>query len=353
MISLSSLQILPPTDDKFFEEMVCDIFNSIEKTNSYDLFGRSGQKQFGIDIYSQERKTAIQCKHKLINASDKKIREELIKDLNYEFQQFLIYNKSLDNIYSKFIFATTFKNDTELVQRCLELSKEFNFKVEYWHWKRLTDKLEDSLLLKYSHQLVSENINYYRDDQLKVSEIEIDTTIPFIDQIEQYFKTLFDEVKILHANFFLNQYPFKTGDDTTYRVNFTIDSDNEALTMFFDSFNINDGLIEMKNHNKKEKLKVEFILRTLNSNNVFYFRNKNKGFLKNIEYDTSITDTYYIKYDQFKFVEGLNSVPKLTKNASVSDFMQLGYFYYKCDVEKPVKLTTTFQCKLITSSGAN
>lgn len=329
MISLSSIQILPPTDDKLFEQMVCEIFNSIENTSSYDLFGRSGQKQNGIDIYSLEKKTAIQCKHKLISFPDKKVREELLADLIFEFNQFITYNKSIGDLYSKFIFATTFKNDTLLINKCQELNKEFDFIIEYWHWDRLTSKLDKSVTSKYSLEIFQENINYYKDNTLKIYEIDINTNLSFIEQIEQYFKILFDEVTILHSDFFLNHYPFITKDSYTNRTNFTIDSDNEILTEFFDSFDVNSGIVEMKNNNKEEKLKVEVILKKLVSNSLFYFRNNKKDFYKKFEIDIVTSDTYYEKYDKFNFTEGLNIIPHLTRKSSLNDFMKLGYFYYK------------------------
>lgn len=329
MISISSVQILPISDDKVFEEMVCEIFNSIEKTTSFDLYGRSGQKQNGIDIYSLEKKIAIQCKHKLIISSDKIIREELIKDLNFEFDQFIKYNKTIDNFYTKFIFTTTFKNDTALVKRCQELTAKFNFNIEYWHWNKLTNNLDSKIVEKYLPQIFSENLNYYQDDNLKSSEINIDRNLPFIEQIEQYFRILFDEIKILHSDFFLNQYPFKNKKNSTYRTFFTIHSNNEALTSFFDSFDINAGEIQMKNQNTLEKSKVEFILKTLNENSILYFSNRDKNFIKNLAANIVPIETYYKKYDQFKFIEGLNSIPRLKKEDSIDDFMHLGYFYYK------------------------
>lgn len=329
MIPLSSIQILPVSDDKIFEEIVCEIFNSIEKTTSFDLYGRSGQKQNGIDIYSSEKKIAIQCKHKLIISSDKIIREELIKDLNFEFNQFINYNISIGNFYTKFIFATTFKNDTSLIKRCQELANEFNFNIEYWHWNKLISKLDKKLAEKYFSQIILENLKYYEDDNLKTNEIDIDKNLAFVEQIEQYFRRLFDEVKILHSDFFLNQYPFKNDRSSTYRTFFTIESNNEELTSFFNSFEINSGEIKMNNQNTLEKSKVEFIIKTLNENSIFHFQNREKGFIKNLEIKRSFTDNYYIKYDQFKFIEAINSIPKLTKRNSVEDFMLLGYFYYK------------------------
>ena len=204
MINLS-IQILPTEDDSVFEQIVCDIFNSIEKTSSFDLFGRSGQKQSGIDIYSLEKKIAIQCKHKLIDRTDLLIRKELIKDLNFELNQFIKYNNKKGKPYKKFVFATTFKNDTILIEECNILSKKHNIEVEYWHWRRLIKNLDNSIVANYYSELFKENFNYYNEKSLNAFKIDIDKNLPIIEQIALYFKTLFKEIKVLHSSLFLNQ----------------------------------------------------------------------------------------------------------------------------------------------------
>ena len=44
MFKLNNYQILPFNDDEVFEAFVRDIFNSIYVTQSFDLYGRKGQK---------------------------------------------------------------------------------------------------------------------------------------------------------------------------------------------------------------------------------------------------------------------------------------------------------------------
>lgn len=86
------MQFLPPwNDDVKFENFITQYFNDLENTSSYDRFGRSGQKQFGLDIYSIEKKTVIQCKLKLIRGgNDRQIRSELINALKNDFKSFII-----------------------------------------------------------------------------------------------------------------------------------------------------------------------------------------------------------------------------------------------------------------------
>ncbi len=68
---IEQMQILPPwNDDVKFENFITSYFNDLEKTLSYDRFGRLGQKQFGLDIYSIEKRTVIQCKLKSIRGGN-------------------------------------------------------------------------------------------------------------------------------------------------------------------------------------------------------------------------------------------------------------------------------------------
>ncbi|MBC8884358.1 hypothetical protein H9X57_16215 [Flavobacterium piscinae] len=48
-----------------FEDMISDLFNILDSTNSYKRFGKNGHKQKGIDIFSSEKDVAIQCKRKI------------------------------------------------------------------------------------------------------------------------------------------------------------------------------------------------------------------------------------------------------------------------------------------------
>lgn len=65
----------------------------LDKTSSYELFGRKGQNQHGIDIYSSDKGTVIQCKHKLIIRPDQKVKEELLVDFKNEIARFEGFNE--------------------------------------------------------------------------------------------------------------------------------------------------------------------------------------------------------------------------------------------------------------------
>ena len=81
---------LPPLDDEIlFERLILDILNEIEG-NQYQLFGRRGQEQKGIDIVnirSIDERTVIQCKKKDINQENKKISKQLIQDIETDIKK--------------------------------------------------------------------------------------------------------------------------------------------------------------------------------------------------------------------------------------------------------------------------
>jgi len=67
-------------DERDFQNLICDLFNQLERTNSFSEFGRKGQEQKGIDIYSPVKKIVIQCKKK--DVSRPGLQKELINELS-------------------------------------------------------------------------------------------------------------------------------------------------------------------------------------------------------------------------------------------------------------------------------
>jgi hypothetical protein len=82
-----------------FEDLICDLFNEIENTNTYKKFGKSGHKQKGIDIFSVEKDVAIQCKKKDLTRREISIRQELLNDIEKDVN--LILNQNLKIKISK------------------------------------------------------------------------------------------------------------------------------------------------------------------------------------------------------------------------------------------------------------
>lgn len=157
---MSKYQLPPLKDEKLFEYFVCDIFNFIENTDTYfnsdfQIFGVKGQKQKGIDILSLRNQTVIQCKLKDTKQRSDSIRKTLIQDINTDLENV----KELDFSFKRFIFASTFRDDTKIQEYLVKLQEEQNlpFSIYYWGWDTLCRHMEENgtLLEKYFPQFIS------------------------------------------------------------------------------------------------------------------------------------------------------------------------------------------------------
>lgn len=209
-------QFLRILDEKDFENFVRDLFNNIENTNDYSntefqLFGKKGQNQKGIDIISLKRKTAIQCKCKDVTKSSyDKIREQLIKDI----QDDLAKTKSLNIKIDRLIFTSTFIDDAQLQEFVDNLKNKENlpFTIEYWGWETLTNYLErfSDLIIRYFGDVlpkIAESSDYVltRDDYYKIIVELIDLErISLGDYLEEKYKRHIDKnpnfIKILYKD---------------------------------------------------------------------------------------------------------------------------------------------------------
>ena len=147
-------QLPPLKDEKKFEEFICDLFNHIENTNSYQNtefqpFGVKGQNQKGIDIFSLKTKTVIQCKTKDIRKKDEVIRKSLMDDIEEDLQNV----STLNFVFEKFIFVSTFRDDAILQEHTgkIRKDKELTFGLYYWGWDTLSKYAEqyEEIIKKY------------------------------------------------------------------------------------------------------------------------------------------------------------------------------------------------------------
>jgi hypothetical protein len=155
---MAQYQLPPLKNDKEFEEFICDLFNEIENTSSYQntdfqTFGVQGQKQSGIDILSPKTKTVIQCKVKDLRKHDQVIRNSLIQDFNTELQN--AFQSGMT--FERFILASTFRDDTHIQRHATILREELKTPVTfyYWGWDTLSRYAEqhDSIIAKYFSKL--------------------------------------------------------------------------------------------------------------------------------------------------------------------------------------------------------
>ncbi|MCJ8269912.1 MAG: ATP-binding protein, partial [Psychrosphaera sp.] len=121
-----------PDEDKGFEDLCCLIAKEQYRDPDAQKYGRRGQKQFGVDILALDhsktppQKVVIQCKVKeepnsfSVAKAIKAIQKEL--DAAFKGQQG----------FSKFVYASNIKNDTQLQDFAKKLSQKHDFEVVVW-----------------------------------------------------------------------------------------------------------------------------------------------------------------------------------------------------------------------------
>lgn len=338
---LESLQILPPwNDDVKFENFITAYFNDFENTTSYDRFGRSGQKQDGLDIYSSEKKTVIQCKLKLISGgNDEKIRDELIADLDTDFNSFIAYNKKHSLSYRRFIFASTFYSDTHIVTECAKKTND-SVSVEYWSWERLKNNIQEKTLRTYYGELTTFLEDYFNQNSafpvnnIIIKQFKVDETKLLIDQLNDYFKHHFEELNVMPIHLFINNFPFKKSSNFyPYYSLFTLSSDNDELFAFFDSLKIENGEVSTSEKKfiknvKDSKKKLKFILQKLSENLIFYIENKNSHKQINIRYAHSVTcPCMSCSFGRLDYSNTFKDLVKTTRK--IEDKLLQAYMHYE------------------------
>lgn len=147
---MAKYQLPPLKDEKLFEEFICDLFNVIENTNTYNntdfqTFGVKGQNQKGIDVFSAQTKTVIQCKLKDIRKKDTELRKNLIEDITLDLEKVI----DLKIEFERFILVSTFRDDAKLQEFVNEIRNQQNlsFHLYYWGWDTISKYVEQSEML--------------------------------------------------------------------------------------------------------------------------------------------------------------------------------------------------------------
>ncbi|WP_066152753.1 NACHT domain-containing protein [Aliarcobacter cryaerophilus] len=167
---MSKYQFLPLKDEKEFESLVNDL--CVEKYGiEFQVYGRKGQKQNGIDGLSfskNEKQIVYQCKNKFVNRDDKKIQAELLEDIENEAES---ANAEFQSI-NTFIFANSFKQDTVLQDKAIDLTNQYGFTVIVWSWEEIEGLLEKHLNItkQYYPEIFDKNILSESDIKHKFQE---------------------------------------------------------------------------------------------------------------------------------------------------------------------------------------
>lgn len=123
-----------------FQDLIADLFNAHENTNTYIVAGRSGQYQGGADVFSLEKSTVIQCKFRSSGRNISKSRT-VLKDAIESTVSDLTFGR--DFTFKHVIIASTFPHDLELQQFAITLQKKggYPFTITYIGWEEIRRRL--------------------------------------------------------------------------------------------------------------------------------------------------------------------------------------------------------------------
>ena len=191
-----------------FEDMICDLFNQLDSTNSYKRFGKSGHQQKGIDIFSAEKDVAIQCKKKDLSRKEVTIQRELFDDIKNDVN--LILRKNLKIKIKRLYIASTYNEHPDIDEFCEDLKEHLkvDFEIIYWGWQTLENKTSNytSLLEKYWSKFVI-NVTPTQQEFKRNLDLRKKIRIDFADWVNYLFENRKKSSKMIIRAFDGIQYP--------------------------------------------------------------------------------------------------------------------------------------------------
>ncbi len=160
---------LPPQNWQDFEKFLKGVVDVIWKEEGWQIYGRQGQSQSGIDLFGydeQERFTAIQSKKKnQTNSEGQILSNSLLTKKTIEEE--ISSAEEIDNPkLERLIFATTSSRDTKVQDVIRQINhdrkKNDQFIIDIWFWEDfqvLIENHKDLMYFYYSEML--EKINKY------------------------------------------------------------------------------------------------------------------------------------------------------------------------------------------------
>ncbi len=143
----SSSKLPPPKSEDEFEDMVTDILMEYWKDPGAIRYGRSGQKQDGIDILGKSkvfngRKVAAQCKNKS-NITIGEIRD-IIDEVRCGFHQKI-------EALSELVIAISCPRDTKIQKEIIQQQKKNDFSIVVFFWEDVIQRIafDEKLISKY------------------------------------------------------------------------------------------------------------------------------------------------------------------------------------------------------------
>lgn len=146
---MSDEQLHPPASWDKFEEICADLFSRLWNDPELVRYGRSGQRQKGVDIYGKQNgaDSGVQCKGKRVWPPTKLT----IAEIDAEIAEAKKFRPTLKT----YIIATTADNDVAVTDHVNAISEkhveEGLFRVTVFGWRELTRRIDDFPDLKEKH----------------------------------------------------------------------------------------------------------------------------------------------------------------------------------------------------------
>lgn len=158
------IKIKPPEDSQEFEEMCCDLINNLNddpKEGNYVIYGRSGQKQNGIDIHSDKFSIVVQCK----NYSKKNdFVSKIKKDYQNAMKEFAEFEPQ------EFIVMTSLRRNKDINKEIAKISE--NVPIHIWFWEDIKKKLVlNPKILSYYSNIPHSTFVFSHKDSKKIQKI--------------------------------------------------------------------------------------------------------------------------------------------------------------------------------------
>ena len=153
------MEIPKSRDAEEFERMCKDILDK-KYGIEFELYGRPGQKQNGIDIYTYDKISSngyivAQCKNYFNQSSAKRLIKAIENDINSS------KNLPFYEDINKFIVMTSMYRDKKVQDSICSISDGCKFNIELWFWEDIQEVIcsNDDLIKKYYPQFHNSKSN--------------------------------------------------------------------------------------------------------------------------------------------------------------------------------------------------
>lgn len=139
-------------NDQIFELLSKDILE-IKLSCRISSYGRNGQNQNGIDLYTDGTRRVVQCKDYLKEKSAKKVKKVLLEELNK--------TKNLPFRFEEFWFATALDRDVNIQNVVEEINESSKLHIYILFWDDIEEILSwhTELAQKYYPSFRNQNYN--------------------------------------------------------------------------------------------------------------------------------------------------------------------------------------------------